>query len=374
LDKPVIVGEFPTADTSYGLTDTNYESAAWYLNYIHSQGYAGELGWSLNAGDGSSNWGAFAPVFSNWVAQHGGSAPPPPPPDTVAPDVPVISSGAVVNSNEVLLTGTATDRGLPEPGDLVTIYDAASVLGTTTTAAGGSWSFMSNPLASGPHPLTATVTDLAGNVSAVSQEVDLTIAPPPVDNIAPTDTITRAVKSGSGTLTLSGSSLDQSVVESGDTVNVFDGTTNIGSTTVNSNGNWNFTTPALSSAVHTLTTTVTDAAGNVGQSSGAVDYAPASHQTLTSTGGNDIMLGTGRGDTFVFSGTNFGHDTVTNFRTGTGHDVIDFSQAAFSGFADVLAHAQQVGSNVVIAHDAANSVTLKNVALSHLTAADFHFV
>ena len=46
LDKPVIVGEFPTADASYGLNDTSVYSAEWYLNYIQSQGYAGALGWS----------------------------------------------------------------------------------------------------------------------------------------------------------------------------------------------------------------------------------------------------------------------------------------------------------------------------------------
>jgi hypothetical protein len=67
LDKPVIVGEFPTADASYGLNDTSVYSAEWYLNYIQSQGYAGALGWSLTAGDDASNWAAFRPVFSNWV-------------------------------------------------------------------------------------------------------------------------------------------------------------------------------------------------------------------------------------------------------------------------------------------------------------------
>jgi hypothetical protein len=59
---------------SYGLNDTSVYSAEWYLNYIQSQGYAGELGWSLTAGDSASNWAAFAPVFSNFVH----AAPPPP--------------------------------------------------------------------------------------------------------------------------------------------------------------------------------------------------------------------------------------------------------------------------------------------------------
>ena len=88
------------------------------------------------------------------------------------------------------------------------------------------------------------------------------------------------------------------------------------------------------------------------------------------------MTGAGGGDTFVFNGTNFGKDVINNFQPGSGanHDVIQFSQNAFTSFANVLSHAEQVGGNVVISNGAAESVTLQNVALNKLTSADFHFV
>ncbi len=47
--------------------------------------------------------------------------------------------------------------------------------------------------------------------------------------------------------------------------------------------------------------------------------------------------------------------------------------AQFAGFAGVQAHAAQIGADTVITYDAAMSVTLKNVALASLGAADFGF-
>jgi hypothetical protein len=73
---PVIMGEFATANVSYGLNDTAVFSARWYLDTIKAGGYIGALGWSLRGGDTASNWAAFHPVFTNWVALGGQSIAP----------------------------------------------------------------------------------------------------------------------------------------------------------------------------------------------------------------------------------------------------------------------------------------------------------
>ena len=44
----------------------------------------------------------------------------------------------------------------------------------------------------------------------------------------------------------------------------------LGTAIVGSNGSWSFTTPALSDGNHSLTTTVTDSAGNTGPASAAI--------------------------------------------------------------------------------------------------------
>jgi Bacterial Ig-like domain len=98
--------------------------------------------------------------------------------DTTPPPAPVITGDAIVNANEVALTGTAADLDIAGAGDLVYIYEGTSLLGTTTTnATTGSWSYTTGPLSTGTYGFTATVTDAAGNTSAASQAVDPAIPP-----------------------------------------------------------------------------------------------------------------------------------------------------------------------------------------------------
>jgi hypothetical protein len=68
----------------------------------------------------------------------------------------------------------------------------------------------------------------------------------------------------------------------------------------------------------------------------------------------------------------FGHDMITGFSAS--QDKIQFDTAQFASFAAVTAHASQSGSDMVIAYDANDSVTLKGVSLSSLAAKNFSFV
>jgi Ca2+-binding RTX toxin-like protein len=100
------------------------------------------------------------------------------------------------------------------------------------------------------------------------------------------------------------------------------------------------------------------------------------NDTLIGSAGNDMLSGGIDTDTFVFSGS-FGHDTVGDFLAGSGngtHDFVEFDRSIFSNFADVLAHAQQIGNDTTITVDPNRSITLQNVVLSSLTASDFRFV
>ena len=53
--------------------------------------------------------------------------------------------------------------------------------------------------------------------------------------------------------------------------------------------------------------------------------------------------------------------------------MIQFSKSVFDSFASVLAHATQVGQDIVISADAGDSVTLKNTKLTAINSHDFHF-
>ncbi|ALV91137.1 Ig-like domain-containing protein [Pantoea vagans] len=172
-----------------------------------------------------------------------------------------IASGGATNTTTPHLSGTA------EPGSTVTIRDGDTVLGTATVGSNGTWSFTSPTLSEGSHSLTTTVTDPAGNTSPATDPITFT-----VDTQAPAGASDLVVSDNVGAVTgplAAGATTDDSTptlsgkAEANSIVKVYDGSTLLGSAAADSSGNWSFTTPTLSNGAHTLSVTVTDAAGNV---------------------------------------------------------------------------------------------------------------
>jgi Ca2+-binding RTX toxin-like protein len=93
---------------------------------------------------------------------------------------------------------------------------------------------------------------------------------------------------------------------------------------------------------------------------------------LIGTSSDDILVGRGGSDTFVFA-PNFGHDLIKDFAVhGAAHDTLQFGSGTFDSFASVLSHAAQSGHDVVIS--AGNdTLMLKNTKLGALDSHDFHF-
>jgi hypothetical protein len=86
--------------------------------------------------------------------------------DTVAPNAPDLVSDTVLSANTMVISGTA------EAGSAVKLYEGTTLLGTGTAASSGAWSINVGSLAAGPHNLTATATDVAGNTSQLSSVLD----------------------------------------------------------------------------------------------------------------------------------------------------------------------------------------------------------
>ena len=89
--------------------------------------------------------------------------------DTVAPAAPIIANDTVNGDSTISLSGTAP------PDSTVTIYDGNAQLGTTTATSSGAWSYTSGALTNGVQDVGATATDAAGNTSAPSNTVVLTV-------------------------------------------------------------------------------------------------------------------------------------------------------------------------------------------------------
>jgi Ca2+-binding RTX toxin-like protein len=98
----------------------------------------------------------------------------------------------------------------------------------------------------------------------------------------------------------------------------------------------------------------------------------AGADTLVGGIGNDSLSGGAGADSFIFN-SHFGTDTVNDFEVDGG-DVLEFGDNLFADFADLLAHSQQVGADVVITHASDEVVTLKSAQLANLHQDDFRFV
>src|SRR5205807_1946590 len=88
--------------------------------------------------------------------------------DDVSPVTGTVTSGGSTNDTTPTLSGTA------EAGSTVTIFSDGVAVGSGT-ATGGSYSIATSTLTSGAHNITATATDAAGNVSALSGSLSVTI-------------------------------------------------------------------------------------------------------------------------------------------------------------------------------------------------------
>lgn len=253
-----------------------------------------------NPGAGMSNWVELSTqwstlgFYSSTTAQFQADLPPglssatttPEPVPTItlfSPDSGTAGDG-VTNSNRLTVGGTA------EAGSTVSISDGGTVIGTAQATATGSWSFATAQLSDAAHNLTASATDASGNVSQASAALKVT-----VDSVAPAVPKIASFQPDTGTsgdgitnanrLTLAGTA------EAGSTVNVFDGTTSIGTTTANASGAWNFSTVQLSNAVHNFTATASDIAGNSSAASGKLAVTVDAAWTPPVTGENLLVNG-----------------------------------------------------------------------------------
>jgi Ca2+-binding RTX toxin-like protein len=77
----------------------------------------------------------------------------------------------VSKSGVVTLTGTTA--GAAEANDTVTVYDGATLLGTTTTDSNGAWSFSTNAASKVSHIYTATAADFVDNIGHGNNEAIL---------------------------------------------------------------------------------------------------------------------------------------------------------------------------------------------------------
>ncbi|MEA4893237.1 MAG: Ig-like domain-containing protein [Peptococcaceae bacterium] len=127
------------------------------------------------------------------------------PPVPSVPDLATASDMGTSGTDNITNDTTPTLTGTAEANSTVTLYDTdgITVLGTAT-ATGGDWSITASALADGTHTITAKTTDIAGNTSAASTGLSITIdATRPTATIVMADTDLMAGDEASVTITFS---------------------------------------------------------------------------------------------------------------------------------------------------------------------------
>src|SRR5207248_1996965 len=113
----------------------------------------------------------------------------------------------------------------------------------------------------GTHAITVTATDAAGNVSNTSAALNVL-----VDTTKPTTPAAPVKVSGNNKPVISG------VAEANSTVTIYSDGVSVGTTTADATGNYTYTfTTSLTDGTHAITVTATDAAGNVSNTSAALN-------------------------------------------------------------------------------------------------------
>ncbi len=243
------------------------------------------------------------------------------------------------NQDHITRILTPTIRGQAEAGATVQLFEGNQVIGSAIASSDGNWQITISQLTSGTHAFTSTSTDIAGNVSPVSQALTITI-----DALQPYLSFTTPIEAAP---LKNNAKLMGEINGTGSAIAVisyrFDNRPGI-PLTINSTGAFNqavdFTD--ISNGAHTLTITALDVAGNVLTTQYdvvvALDYeSPIFTAQLvrdTAPGGTNV-------DYITFdpaiTGTLTDANQVVSFQAG-------FDSAPITDFVSVIAQRQSDGS------------------------------
>jgi len=205
--------------------------------------------------------------------------------ETDLPQPPVIdeirddqgSVTGLLNDGDVTDDTSLSVNGSAEAGNLVLLYVNDELAASVVADEQGNWTAELPLAGDGEQVITAKVQDDAGRHSDETAPVTVTL-----DTTAPeqpgmvtaednTGAITGPIEPGSVTdetqPTLSGSG------EPGDTVSILDNGEEVGTATVDENGQWEFTPEQpLEDGDHSISVVITDPAGNVSEPSESLDF------------------------------------------------------------------------------------------------------
>jgi hypothetical protein len=268
--------------------------------------------------------------------------------DTVAPNAPIVTApGSIVAASTITITGTASEAG--------TIYvysnsTSGTLLGTVTTSGStNTWTFSKSGYVNGTYTFAIREYDLAGNIGPVTLKTVQVAVPPAAPKI--TVPVTGFLTNKTS-MTISGTG-----AAAGDTLNLYSGTTLLGSAIISSTKTWSIVLSGLTDGSRTIyaievdTTMVSSApSANV---TFTVDTVPPAAPVITAPGA------TVNTSTFTMSGTAEPSSTVYVYATSTAGTLLGtaVTNSAGSWTFTLSNYANATYTFAATAHDKATNIS-----------------
>jgi hypothetical protein len=261
------------------------------------------------------------------------------------------------------------------PTGSVTFFDGTTSLGSGTLNASGVATFSISSLAVGSHSITASYGGDTGDAASTSTAVTVTITAPPV---ATTTTLQASASSiiAGASLTLT-ATVVQSLSPSNapsvhrasatattaptGTVAFLDGTTTLGTASLNASGAASFSTAALGVGSHSITASYSGDPGDASSTSAAVTIAVAAAVPVASLAPSSLSF-------TAVSGTTSADQTIA--LTNTGNAVLTIAGISIGGTnASAFAQTNTCGSALDVGSNCAISVTFTPTSAASFSAA-----
>lgn len=260
------------------------------------------------------------------------------------PDLALASDSGTSGTDNITSDTTPTFTGTAEANSTVTLYDSdgTTVLGTATADGAGAWTITSSTLASGSHNITVKITDAAGNTSAASSPLAITVdaTAPSAVTLSTTSVADTAATNGSTVATLSGTdttALTYALVAgSGDThngsftisggnlqaaANLAAGTYNIRVQATDAAGNTTEQTFTITVTAGPSVSSINRAAGSALTNATSVDFTVTFNESVTGVDASDFALtttGTAAGTIASITGNGTTYTVTVNGLSGDG--------------------------------------------------------
>lgn len=189
----------------------------------------------------------------------------PPGNPTVPPDLAAASDTGVSSTDNLTNDNTPLLIGAVFPNAIVRLFEGTIERGLDSSTSSGSYAITSSALGDGSRSLSVRFEDLAGNQSASSPALSITIdtLPPDAPTAAPDlDQSSDTGTSSSDNLTRDNTPSFEGNVPAGAFVRLFADTVEVGFTTSTSGGKYAITSTRLPDGPTSMTTRFEDAAGN----------------------------------------------------------------------------------------------------------------